>query len=192
MPWRRIVSRDSCRLGTPPPSLPTTTVVTPCIRNAAFSFPSSSSKSPSAWVCGSIKPGATSRPVASIVVVASASADASTLTIRSPTTPTFVTRAGAPLPSTTFPLSRSTSYCSATVSASSDPPPQAASTISKPRVADSVLQRSVSVFMAPRLAARCGRAETHSIIARRRRFWRSHRRASSQECRVRYSDTDPR
>lgn len=51
-----------------------------------------------------MKPGATVRPVASIVVRAVAELRSPTAAIVSPRTPTSARRAGEPVPSMTFPL----------------------------------------------------------------------------------------
>src|SRR5262245_48212642 len=58
---------------------------------------------PSAWVWGSMKPGATVRPVTSITRRASARARSATAATVSPWMPTSARRPGAPEPSTTVP-----------------------------------------------------------------------------------------
>ncbi|MEI9928127.1 MAG: hypothetical protein WDN44_11060 [Sphingomonas sp.] len=53
----------------PPPSLPMKAVVTPCIRNIGIIrfFGSAEARSSPMWVCGSMKPGATIIPRASMM-----------------------------------------------------------------------------------------------------------------------------
>src|SRR5262245_57061981 len=81
------------------PQLPTTSVVTPCrIVDCAVGLVSSVK---SLWLCGSTKPGQTTRPAASIVRSASAPSSSPTAAIREPSTATSPRNRGAPVPSTT-------------------------------------------------------------------------------------------
>ena len=87
----------------PPPSLFVMTVVTPCMRYARLACRSGDDRSACVCVCGSMNPGATMSPVASIVraAVTRLAAASPTNAIRSPVTPTSARRRGAPVPSTT-------------------------------------------------------------------------------------------
>ena len=80
----------------PIPQLPTTHVVTPPTDLKAMSGCSIAAKS--SWVCTSMNPGASARPVASTSLVAAAETEP-TSTTRSPSTATSAVVAGAPEPS---------------------------------------------------------------------------------------------
>jgi hypothetical protein len=97
----------------PPPSLLVMTVVTPCIRYATFPFRCALERSPLVCVCASMNPGATTRPVASIVrlPVTREVAAIPTKVTRSPVIPMSAMRAAAPVPSTTLPPRIRTSTC---------------------------------------------------------------------------------
>ena len=62
------------------------------------------------WPSMSMKPGATTRPVASMRRLARAPERSPTAAIRSPITPTSARRQGAPVPSTTRPPAKTRSY----------------------------------------------------------------------------------
>src|SRR5580700_8313612 len=87
--------------------LPGTTEVIPC-SSAGFAAPSQSSWT-SKCVCGSMKPGATTWPLASITRLASPRS-APTAAMRPALTATSAAKAGAPVPSTTRPPLISRSY----------------------------------------------------------------------------------
>ena len=91
------------------PQLPPMTVVTPCSGDGDRS--GSQNTWASRWVCTSMNPGVTARPVASIVAAASAPplTRLPMAVIRSPTMPMSARRLGPPRPSITSPprMSRS-------------------------------------------------------------------------------------
>ena len=93
------------------PQLPATTVVTPCEALKGMSGWVSSAES--SWVCESMKPGATTKPVASSVSCAAWPASAPMATMRPLRTPTSAVKRGARVPSMTVPpvISRSKGRC---------------------------------------------------------------------------------
>jgi hypothetical protein len=76
-------------------------VVTPWYEDPSWSLLPRSAVSE--WMWASMKPGVTTRPVASMRVAAAASPRSPIATIRSPFTPTIARYCGAPVPSTTCP-----------------------------------------------------------------------------------------
>ncbi len=107
------------------PQLPTTIVVTPWA--IALRARGSARTVTSAWLWMSMKPGATTRPVASISVVAVTPGSGPTSTIRSPVIATSVTR-GGPSPPITVPprISRSITSQACGRPAASAPRPRTA------------------------------------------------------------------
>ena len=86
----------------PPPSWPTTAVVIPC--NTWLDASGLSPMPRSAWLCMSMKPGATIRPAASMTrSPARADRKGATSAMVSPLSRTSARRAGLPLPSMTVP-----------------------------------------------------------------------------------------
>jgi len=83
------------------PQLPATTVVTPCETLNVMSGCDSSAWS--SWVCESMKPGATTSPIASITDFALAPSRPPTATMRPSCTATSASKRGAFVPSTTVP-----------------------------------------------------------------------------------------
>jgi hypothetical protein len=83
------------------PQLPAITVVTPC--ETLKSMPGCDSSAWSSCVCESMKPGATIRPVASMVRAALAPARSPTAEMRPSLMPTSASKRGALVPSMTVP-----------------------------------------------------------------------------------------
>ena len=90
------------------PQFPVMTVVTPWLTLQAI--PGSERTARSSWVWASMKPGETTRPLASISRSPRIASSRPTAKIRSPSTATSATRRGAPVPSTTVPPRRSSSH----------------------------------------------------------------------------------
>ena len=84
------------------PQLPHTTVVTPWL--AFIAMVGLSISAVSSWVCTSMKPGATTLPVASISLSPRSVPGASIATMRSPFTATSAANSFLPVPSATWPL----------------------------------------------------------------------------------------
>ena len=90
--------------------MPTTSLVTPCRRVLAQSR--LASRLQSEWEWQSIKPGATTIPLASTTVAAEAPERSPRASMRWPMIPTSARTQGAPLPSTTRPPRMTTSNIS--------------------------------------------------------------------------------
>ena len=100
------------------PSFPSVSVVTPC--NRALSAVGTLKMPRRAWVCGSIKPGATAKPAARISRPAVADDRSPIRVMRSPTIPMSAATQGLPEPSITRPprMMMSNDVCAAGVSTS--------------------------------------------------------------------------
>ena len=97
------------------PHIPVTSVVTPWrIFASADGY---ARRAKSEWACMSMKPGATTRPVASMARPASPPRSGAIAVMRSPVSPTSARRPGLPVPSSTVPPRISQSNAMARVSA---------------------------------------------------------------------------